>query len=90
MLVYLSIREFPHLQRSGALEKATSGLQSISDCTTPMNMLLAINDSYVTIEKVRDMVHVYVCAHVCMCVRACNSLSLAWSPPHCTVVKSSK
>ena len=47
-----AIREFPHLQRSGALEKATSGLQGMSSCSTPMNMLLTVSDSYATIEEV--------------------------------------
>ena len=52
VIAYSCIREFPHLQRSGALKKATSSLQCMTTCSTPMNMLLAINDSYVTIEKV--------------------------------------
>ena len=62
--MHSAIREFPHLQRSGALEKAISGLQGMSSCSTPMNMLLTVSDSYATIEQVsQDGMHV-VCTSV--------------------------
>ena len=62
--IHSAIREFPHLQRSGALEKAISGLQGMSSCSTPMNMLLTVSDSYATLEQVSQGGMHVVCTSV--------------------------